>query len=316
MNILAHLFVPRSSNNHKAKILHSSSLFILILLVIFFQETSGLFFHKTQGSVLGYAANISPAEVERLTNIERENNGLAQVTDNPTLDSAALAKGKDMLAKGYWAHVAPDGTQPWAFFVSANYDYRYAGENLARDFSDAQSAVSAWMASPTHRENMLSPNYKEIGIGVVEGNLAGVDTTIIVQFFGTKLGDTLPVQPIAAAKTTEPKSIATASPSIVPSSPPNPTVSPVPIIVQAVPTATPFVNEPQALVAGTQVTPFDVTRYLSLGLVGSLILIVAVDGFIINKRKIFRIAGHYPAHIAFLGVIFAIVAIAKAGHII
>lgn len=314
IDALAHLFVPRSSNNHKAKILHSSSLFVIILLVIFFQETSGLFFHKS-GQVLGYAANISPSEVERLTNVQRENNGLPGLTDNSTLDAAALAKGKDMLAKGYWAHVAPDGTQPWAFFVAANYDYRYAGENLARDFSDANSAVNAWMASPTHRENVLSPNYKEIGIGVVEGNLAGADTTIIVQFFGTKLGDTLPVQPVAAAKIT-PQPTNIPSQTATPITSPNSTASPVPVIVQAVPSPTPLVNEPQSLVAGTQVTPFDATRYLSLGLVGSLILIVAVDGFIINKRKIFRVAGHYPAHIAFLGMIFAILLVAKAGHII
>ena len=38
------------------------------------------------------------------------------------------------------------------------------------------------MNSPSHKENILSSKYKEIGIGVIEGNLAGVDTTIIVQF--------------------------------------------------------------------------------------------------------------------------------------
>src|SRR6266404_3435146 len=211
METLAHLFLPRKSNNHKAKLIQSSSIFVIILVFLLFQGVSGLIFQKS-GRVLGYAANISPSEVERLTNIQRQNNGLGALTDNPILDAAALQKGKDMLAKGYWAHVAPDGTQPWSFFVSHGYDYRFAGENLARDFSDANSAVNAWMASPTHRENMLSANYKEIGIGVVEGNLAGSDTTIIVQFFGTKLGDTLPVQPIAAAKTPEPTPVATEIP--------------------------------------------------------------------------------------------------------
>jgi hypothetical protein len=300
MEILAHLFVPRKSNNHKAKLIQSSSLIIIIFLFLIFQGVSGIVFQKS-GQVLGYAANISPGEVERLTNVQRANNGLGALADNPILDAAALQKGKDMLAKGYWAHVAPDGTQPWAFFVAAKYDYRYAGENLARDFGDANSAVNAWMASPTHRENMLSPNYKEVGIGVVEGNLAGADTTIIVQFFGTKLGDTLPVQPVAAAKTLEP------------------TVTPIPIVVKATPEGVsrnaPTIA-PTTLVAATKVTPFDVTRYLSLFLVGSLVLIVAIDGFMINRRKIFRIAGHFPAHVAFLGMILIIVIIAKAGRII
>ncbi len=292
---LAHLFVPRQSNNHKAKLIQSSTLAIITLLIVFSQSVFGLLQSKT-GQVLGYAANISPSEVERLTNVQRASNGLAPVTDNPVLDSAAYAKGRDMLAKGYWAHVAPDGT----------HSYRYAGENLARDFSDANSAVNAWMASPTHRENMLSPNYKEIGIGVVEGNLAGSDTTIVVQFFGTKLGDTLPTQPVANATTPKPteKPIQTPSPS------------PVAVVIQATPIPTPLPTTQTAIVASSIVTPFDVTRYLSMALVGTLIVVVAVDGFLINRRKIFRVAGHFPAHFAFLGMILIIVIIAKVGRVI
>lgn len=288
MDTLAHLFLPRYSNNHRAKLIHSSSLLVIAVSILLFQGVFQVFQASPVrgGQVLGYAANISPTEVERLTNIQRAQNGLSTLSDNPILDQAALAKGKDMLAKGYWAHVAPDGTQPWAFFVAANYDYRYAGENLARDFSDANSAVNAWMASPTHRENMLSPNYKDIGIGVVEGQLGGADTTIIVQFFGTRMGDTLSPAPVAKVATPTPLPVLQANPT------------------------------PQTIVASSKVTPFDITKYLSFGVVGVLILVVAVDGFLINRRKIFRIAGHYTAHIAFLGMILTIVIIAKAGRII
>lgn len=285
---LAHFLIPRSSNNHKAKAIHSGTIAIIIILFLSFQLSIQTFLPKS-GRVLGYAANISPSEVERLTNIQREQNGLNDLTDNPSLDAAALAKGKDMLAKGYWAHVSPDGTQPWAFFVSANYQYRYAGENLARDFSDASSAVNAWMASPSHRENMLSPNYKDIGIGVVEGQMGGVNTTIIVQFFGTRLGDKLPVQPIAQAKT------------------PLPSSTPVPV------TET---SKPESIIASVKTSPFQITKYVSFALVGGLISVVAIDGFLINKRKIFRPGGHFPAHVAFLATILIIIFIAKAGRII
>lgn len=295
LDILAHLFVPRSSNNHKAKLIHNSSLLLIILLFVGFQFILGPL-TRTTGQVLGYAANISPFEVERLTNQKRSENGLPAVTDNPELDKAALAKGQDMFAKGYWAHVAPDGTQPWAFFAGVSYDYRYAGENLARDFTNASSAVDAWMASPSHRENMLSDRYKDIGVAVVDGKLNGVDTTIIVQFFGTKMGDsivqrTLPTAPPVAAVV-------------------SPTPVPVPSVVPAQTPAS------ETLIAGTQVTPFNITRYLSLGLIGSLIVIVAVDGFLVNRRKIFRVAGHWVSHFAFLGMILAILIIAKAGRII
>src|SRR5260221_3750375 len=309
---LAHLLIPRPSNNHKAKLIQSSTLAIITLLVIFSQSVFGLVGGKT-GQVLGYAANISPSEVERLTNVQRASNGLAPVTDNPVLDSGALAKGRDMLAKGYWAHVAPDGTQPWAFFISAGYSYRYAGENLARDFSDAQSAVNAWMASPTHRANVRSANYKEIGIGVVEGNLAGVDTTIIVQFFGTKLGDTVSA-PIAQAATAKPTIKPTQTPTLIKQTPIATAIAVATATLFASPSPTP--PGTQTLVASNVVSPFDITRYVSMGLVATLIVVVIIDGFLINRRKIFRVAGHFPAHFAFLGMILVIVVLAKVGRII
>lgn len=313
MEALAHLFVPRVSNNHKAKILHSSSLLLIVFGILIFQLTLQITSHKS-GQVLGYAANISPSEVERLTNVQREQNGLGDLTDNSELDAGALAKGQNMLKEQYWAHVAPDGTQPWAFFVAQGYSYQYAGENLARDFPDAQSAVTAWMNSPTHRENMLSPNYKDIGIGVVEGNLNGVDTTIIVQFFGTKLGDALPVQPVAAATLTP-------SPTTKPKATVSAGATPQAVIAAVLPTPTPVVTPvasliPQTLVASSKVTPFDLTKIISLSLVGILILVVAVDGFLINRRKIFRVAGHYPAHIAFLGMILIILIFIGVGRIL
>ena|SRR5258708_2523264 len=221
-----------------------------------------------------------------------------------------------MLAKGYWAHVAPDGTEPWAFFVAANYNYKYAGENLARDFGDPASAVNAWMASPTHRANILSPNYKETGIGVVEGSLAGADTTIIVQFFGTRLGDSSsPAIPAkAVTQTAKPEQTPTVTQTPIETA--SPSASPIPAIVQISPSPKNVSNSPQTLVASNKISAFDITRYLSMGLVATLILVVVIDGFLINRRKIFRVAGHFPAHFAFLGMILIIVVLAKVGRII
>src|SRR5260221_9241038 len=195
MDTLAHLFLPRASNHHKAKILHPSSLLVLAFLVGIFQFT----LHAapiTHPAVLGYAAQISTNDVIKFTNEKRAEAGLTSVTFNQALTDAALEKGHYMIDHDFWAHVAPDGTEPWFFFQKHGYKYRYAGENLARDFSGAQSAVDAWMASPSHRENMLSPKYKDIGVAVVEGDLSGSDTTIVVQLFGTLLADT-PSVPIA-----------------------------------------------------------------------------------------------------------------------
>lgn len=284
LKFLRHLFIPHESNNQKAKLLHSESLFLIAVGLIAFQLILG-FGKNVFPQVLGYAANISPSEVIRLTNVQRADNGLGPVTENQTLDAAALAKGNDMLAKGYWAHFAPDGTSPWSFFIKFGYKYSYAGENLARDFPDAASAVTAWMNSPSHRENMLNPNYRDIGIGVVEGSLAGVDTTIIVQFFGTPL-TAAPAIPAVQAKEVTPS--------------PTPTI------------AVTYVKP----VANTPISPFTSTRNISLLVTGILILVLSIDIVVVRRRRITRIGGRTLAHLAFLGMILAVILILRAGQII
>jgi hypothetical protein len=295
--LLRHLFVPHESNNQKAKLLHPSSLSFLILGMIAFQLLLGVA-DRTFPRVLGYAANISPAEVIRLTNIQRVQNGLQPLAESSLLDAAALAKGNDMLAKGYWAHFAPDGTSPWNFFLNFGYKYKYAGENLARDFPDAAGAVDAWMNSPSHRENIVNPNYEDIGIGVVEGNLAGVSTTIIVQFFGTPLSTTSEI-PIVKAK--EVASVATPSPTLPP-----------------LPTPTPVVSYSQGTAEASLafISPFVSTKGLSLGITGLMLLVLSIDLIVVRRRRIARIGGKTLAHLAFFGMILAVILILKAGQII
>lgn len=281
--LVLHLFIPGESNNQKAKILHASSLTLLVLVLIVYQiliETLPFLGFR----VLGYASNIPVDEVIQLTNEKRVAAGLSPLKVNNSLSAAAKAKGENMLAQDYWAHIAPDGTEPWKFFNDYGYKYRYAGENLARDFSTAGSAVEAWMASPSHRENMLSSKYKEIGIGVVEGDLAGVDTTIIVQFFGTSYSDTVN-QPVAQITPTSGISLA----------------SPAPASVQS----------RQILIS-----PFVATKSASVAIVGVLLAILLVDVVVISRRKIVRIGGRTFAHLSFLGMIFVIALLATAGVIL
>lgn len=302
---LIHLVIPHETNNHKAKILHSGSLTAVCTILIVFQIilTS---VPSVSPSVLGYAANISADEVIRLTNEKRAANGLAPLSHNPTLSSAALAKGADMINKDYWAHVAPDGTQPWKFFTDFGYRYRYAGENLARDFSNAASAVDAWMASPTHKENLLSSKYKEIGIGVIEGDMAGVDTTIIVQFFGSSYADTIPTTPVAV------NSVVETAATVAPTS--RPTATPTPVVLPS-PTSNLSNLNSESEVA-VLVSPFNTTKGLSLGVVAILLAVLLVDWFLVSKRRISRISSRNLAHFAFLGMILTVALILKAGQII
>ena len=296
---LAHLLIPRHSNNHKAKVLQPKGLLVIIGVLVILQGLVVLSpRYQRFEKVLGYAANISVDQVVSLTNQQRALSGLAPLQFNQDLANAAHLKGEHMLAHDYWAHVAPDGTEPWNFFRNVNYRYRYAGENLARDFSDAPSAVDAWMASPTHKENILSDHYNEIGVAVVEGDLSGVDTTIIVQFFGRKLNETVPIATVNEEKTLDNLTNNEEGPQVLPE--------------ETKVAANVSENKNQQVL----VSPFSVSRGISLSVIGFLVAVFTIDLLIIMRRKIVRISSKNFAHIAFLGMILTILVIAKAGQIL
>ncbi len=129
-------------------------------------------------------ATVVTAVLTDLTNADRAELGLAPLTVSPVLTAAAQAKADDMVAKGYFSHTSPDGVDPWHWFETAGYQFRYAGENLAVDFSDSADVNAAWMASPSHRENILDPHYTEVGIALAQGMYQGRLTTFVVQEFG------------------------------------------------------------------------------------------------------------------------------------
>ncbi len=329
MERIAHLFFPRESNNQKAKLLHPIGLGVLATLVIAFQVVLN-FVPKTFPQVLGYAANIIPFDIVKLTNEKRAQNGMHALVLDSTLSAAAIAKGNDMLAKGYWAHFAPDGTSPWSFFLSFGYKYKYAGENLARDFASSQAAMDAWMNSPSHKDNILNDSYNDIGIGVVEGKLNGVDTTIIVQFFGTKMQTEPSVAaaqfssvlstptPSTLLDVAKEKSQEAALPITIET--PEPTPSPTP---ESTPTPEPtFI--PVAIASTDQVTssssgklsPFLTTKNIAIAVVAVLLLVLAIDIIVIRQKRINRVGGRTLAHLGFFGMIFAVIIILKAGKII
>lgn len=130
------------------------------------------------------AAVVASVLVE-LTNNDRTSSGLGTLAVSPVLTAVAEAKAADMAEKGYFAHVSPEGLTPWHWFKQEGYQFAYAGENLAIDFSESPDVVRAWMQSPTHRANILGTRFTEIGIAVRQGMYQGRPTTFVVQVFGT-----------------------------------------------------------------------------------------------------------------------------------
>lgn len=264
LSFLLHFFLPGESNNQRAKLLHPSTLSVIIGLVVVFQIGLGRFSAQFP-QILGYASQISPAEIVRLTNVERQANGEDPVKLDEALSAAAARKAADMIARGYWAHISPSGAQPWVFITDAGYQYRYAGENLARDFADPVAIVKAWMDSPTHRENLLNAKYQDIGVAVIDGKLGDRDTTLVVQMFGTRL-------------------------SVAPS------VSKTASIAPPVRAAT--IETLPTPVAKT--SPFNITKTVSVGLLAVFVVVLVIDIISVHKRKIVRWTSKSLAHLALL----------------
>lgn len=113
------------------------------------------------------AASAEDAQLLSLVNSARSANGLAALTLSESLSRGALAKSQDMQQSNYFSHTSPTYGSPFDMMQSFGISYRYAGENIAAGYSSAASVMAAWMNSPTHRANILSPNFTMLGAGYV-----------------------------------------------------------------------------------------------------------------------------------------------------
>ncbi|MHB1153166.1 MAG: SafA/ExsA family spore coat assembly protein [Eubacteriales bacterium] len=111
------------------------------------------------------------AEVIRLCNSARSQNGLGQFASNWELSRVARYKSQDMHDKRYFSHTSPTYGSPFAMMNTFGISYRTAGENIAMGQRTAQAVFNAWMNSPGHRANILNGAFKQIGVGyVADGN--------------------------------------------------------------------------------------------------------------------------------------------------
>lgn len=131
---------------------------------------------------------LTRAGVLAFTNSNRATEKLQPLTLNAKLSAAAEDKVSDMFLKQYFEHVSPTGRTPSEVIKAAGYQYIVIGENLALgNFKDDQALVQAWMDSPGHRENIMNPKFREIGIAVRQGTYEGKKVWLAVQHFGTPL---------------------------------------------------------------------------------------------------------------------------------
>jgi len=198
-------FIPHEGNEHRPHILRSDSIRNIVILIIFLEIITFLLPTFNHINTTGNMAAVLPTVLADLTNIERQSQNLPTLIENPILNKAAEMKAEDMATKGYFAHTSPEGKTPWYWLTQVGYQYQYAGENLAINFSDSKDVTNAWMASPTHKANIVKGNYTEIGTGIARGIYEGRETIFVAQVYANPLPKTsTQIQP-SKTTTTKPK---------------------------------------------------------------------------------------------------------------
>jgi len=112
------------------------------------------------------------ADLTSRLNAERAAAGLPPLATDADLVAIARMRSADMAAKGYFSHTSPEGQTAFTLLDQRGLAYSWAGENLARNNYPVAEAVAVaitdLMASPSHRDNILSPNYTRVGVGYAE----------------------------------------------------------------------------------------------------------------------------------------------------
>lgn len=289
---LRNWFIPHKDTHKKAHLISWEALLFYILIFILLQVSFSIVGYVKPG-VLGISSNIDQKKLIELTNKEREKLGLSPVSENPALDKAAVLKAQNMFSENYWAHFAPSGKTPWDFILGSGYKFTYAGENLAKNFYGSDQVVSAWMASPTHKENLLNSKYQDIGIAVVEGVLNGQKTTLIVQMFGTTQSIAgAPQIKVGGQELTIPKAEYTEKSELL-----------------ATVSENPFSGR-------LTIDSYQIIKGMGLSVVALMIVLLGTDIIVLRKRGVFRISSHHIAHMALLSLTAGSLFLANPGAIL
>lgn len=285
------LFIPHRETHQKAHLISWEAILIYGLIFLLLKISFTVFSFYKPG-VLGIESSINQKQLIELTNQQRQKNGLNPLSENTALDKAAAAKAASMFQENYWSHFAPSGKSPWDFILGSGYKFTYAGENLAKNFYQSNEVVTAWMNSPTHRENLLNSKYQDIGIAVVDGVLNGQKTTLVVQEFGT-------TQTLAAA----------------------PAVN---VSGENLAVSKETYNNVAELVAGLQNTkteralfdPLQVTKTVGLGILAFMGILLILDFLIIRRRGVLKIRSNHLAHLAVISATAATLISTSGGSIL
>ena len=135
------------------------------------------------------SATAMRAAVICLVNQQRVSRGLPTLSDSSRLTTSAQGWTNTMVARGEFDHADFTGR-----IDAVHYDWQTAGENIATGYNTPRSVVAAWMASPGHCRNILSPSFADIGVGLNPNPVgSGVgDAATWTEDFGLWMGHAAP----------------------------------------------------------------------------------------------------------------------------
>ncbi len=184
-SLLHRWLIPSVHNKRIPHLIRPHGLLLLALLIFGMQLGYNVIV-SGHATLFAYETEVTQPELLQDINASRVEGKVNPLKNNVALTNAATLKATDMIQNQYWAHDAPSGTTPWHWFEVANYPYQHAGENLAKNFHTSNGVVNAWILSRAHRENLLNPDYQDVGVAVKSGVVQGKEVTIIVALFGTQ----------------------------------------------------------------------------------------------------------------------------------
>lgn len=150
----------------------------------------------------------SNAKLLEYSNRERGGAGKNPLAMSEKLNSSAQRKCDDMIARNYWSHNDPNGKEPWMFYDMAGYTYDAAGENLAYGFMNESDAVTGWMNSQGHKDNLLNTEFTEVGYGtcISQDYVNKGPQLVVVQHLGKPKATTNTPAPNSQEASPQPKS--------------------------------------------------------------------------------------------------------------
>lgn len=306
---LQHWLLPHQGNQQRPVLIQSRGFLLVSMLIGLWSLVLFAALRLPQlHQILGYGSQITVPQVLTKINEQRTQQQLPSLTLDDQLSQAAAAKAQDMFAHQYWAHTSPSGQEPWDFIKSSGYHYSVAGENLAKNFTQTDTMVEAWMNSPTHKANIVSPNYTQTGIAVIEGELNGVETTLVVQMFGKPEGEVF----TASIQEPEPVTSEWGDPlgTVAGKTDTAPAASPTPTA------ATETTTLPSSPALRPLATPLTVYRIGILTVLGFLLVVLAHDLWLATRNKMERQVGRNVAHIVVIMAVIITIALAQSGRLL